>query len=256
MELRQLIRRMATENPLWGEERIANELLLKLGLRVSPRTVRKYMPKQSPGRPRGDQRWSTFLHNHARAIVACDFFVAVTATFRLFYVLVLIEHGSRRLLHFNVTEHPTAAWTLQQLREALGDGDFRYLIHDRDSIFARRLDESIKNLGVAVLKSPPHSPTANAICERVIGTIRRECLDWLIPLSGSHLRSILKSWVGHYNRGRPHMALGPGVPDPPAFLTLAHNRRTRHRIGEHLVVRVRSVLGGLHHEYSLASAST
>ncbi len=135
-----------------------------------------------------------------------------------------------------------------------GDDDFRYLIDDRDSIFARSLDESIKNLGLTVLKSPPRSPKANAIC--VIGTIRRECLDWLIPLSGSHLRSILKSWADHYNCGRPHMALGPGVPDPPAPLTLAHNRRTRHRIGEHLVVRVRSVLGGLHHEYSLASAST
>jgi putative transposase len=95
LELRQLIRRMATENPIWGEERIANELRLKLGLRVSPRTVRKYMPKRPPGRPRGDQRWSTFLRNHARAIVACDFFVAVTATFRLLYVFVVIEHGSR-----------------------------------------------------------------------------------------------------------------------------------------------------------------
>src|ERR1700675_3290705 len=112
LELRQLIRRMATENPLWGEERIANELLLKLGLRVSPRTVRKYMPKRPPGRPRGDQRWSTFVRNHAKAIVACDFFVAVTATFRLLYMFVVIHHGSRRLLHFNVTTHPTADWTL------------------------------------------------------------------------------------------------------------------------------------------------
>jgi putative transposase len=137
LELRQLIRRLATENALWGEERIANELLLKLGLRVSPRTVRKYMPKRPPSRPRGDQRWSTFLRNHAKAIVACDFFVAVTATFRLFYVFVLIEHSSRRLLHFSVTAHPSAEWTLQQLREALGTSAFRYLIHDRDTIFAR-----------------------------------------------------------------------------------------------------------------------
>lgn len=177
-----------------------NELLLKLGLRVSPRTVRKYMPKRPPGRPRGDQRWATFLRNHAKAIVACDFFVAVTATFRLLYVFVVIHHSSRRLLHFNVTTHPTAAWTLQQLREVIGlEGAYRYLIHDRDSIFARSLDESIKNLGLTVLKSPPHSPKANAICERVIGTIRRECLDWLIPLSESHLRSMLKVWVTHYN---------------------------------------------------------
>jgi len=163
LELRQLIRHMATENPLWGEERIANELLLKLGLRVSPRTVRKYMPKRPPGRPRGDQRWSTFLRNHARAIIACDFFVAVTATFRMLYVMVVIEHGTRRLAHLNVTAHPSADWTLQQLREVVGDeGKHRYLLHDRDGIFAKHLDESIKALGLSVLKSPPHSPKANA----------------------------------------------------------------------------------------------
>src|SRR5205823_6304775 len=106
-------------------------------------------------------------------------------------------------------------------------GDFRYLIHDRDSIFARNLDESIKNLGMTALKSPPHSPKANAICERVIGTIRRECLDWLIPLSESHLRSMLKVWVTHYNGARPHMALGPGVPDPPAGVALPAKERPR-----------------------------
>jgi len=255
LDLRRLIRRMARENPLWGEERIANELLLKLGLRVSPRTVRKYMPKRPPGRARGDQRWSTFLHNHARAIVACDFFVAVTATFRLFYVLVLIEHGSRRLVHFNITQHPTADWTLQQLREAIGCTDaYRYLLHDRDSIFARSLDESVRNLGLTVLKSPLHSPKANAICERVIGTIRRECLDWLIPLSQSHLRWILTSWVDHYNQGRPHMALGPGVPDPPSEVANPPPQLSRHGIGGRLLPRSKSILGGLHHEYSLATA--
>src|SRR5665213_1492083 len=255
LDLRRLIRRMARENPLWGEERIANELLLKLGLRVSPRTVRKYMPKRPPGRARSDQRWSTFLHNHARAIVACDFFVAVTATFRLFYVLVLIEHGSRRLVHFNITQHPTADWTLQQLREAIGCTDaYRYLLHDRDSIFARSLDESISNLGLTVLKSPPHSPMANVICERVIGTIRRECLDWLIPLSQSHLRWILTSWMDHYNQGRPHMALGPGVPDPPSEVANPPPQLSRHGIGGRLLPRSKSILGGLHHEYSLATA--
>ena len=254
-ELRALIRRMATENPLWGEERIANELLLKLGLRVSPRTVSKYMPKRPPGRPRGDQRWSTFLRNHAKAIVACDFFVAVTATFRLLYVFVLIEHGSRRLVHFNMTQHPTAAWTLQQLREVIGCGDgYRYLLHDRDSIFARHLDESIRALGLSVLKSPPHCPKANAICERVIGTIRRECLDWLIPMSEGHLRSILKSWVEHYNRGRPHSSLGPGVPDPPQELAVIRKSESRHRLAAGALVLAKSVLGGLHHEYLLATA--
>src|SRR6266478_3185971 len=120
-----LRRQMAIENRLWGEERIANELLLKLGIRVSPRTVRKYMPKRPPGHPRGEQRWSTFLRNHATAILACDFFVVVTATFRMLYVFVVIEHGTRRLAHLNVTAHPSAAWTLQQLREVIGDTDGR-----------------------------------------------------------------------------------------------------------------------------------
>jgi putative transposase len=212
LELQKLIRRMANENPTWGQERIANELLLKLGVHVSPRTVQKYLPHRPPGRPRGDLRWSTFLRLHAQGIIACDFLVAVTATFRLLYVFVVIEHRSRRLLHFNISAHPSATWTLQQLREAIGlQEQYEYLLHDRDSIFAQHLDESIAKLGVKVLKSPPRSPMVNAICERVIGTIRRECLDWLIPLSESHLRSILKYWIAHYNSGRPHMALGPGV---------------------------------------------
>ena len=174
------------------------------------------MPERSPGRPRDDQRWSTFLRNHARAIVACDFFVAVTASFRLLFVLMMIEHGLRRLLHLNVTAHPTAAWTLQPLREALGyERRYRYLIHDRDRIFAKSLDESIGRLGLKVLKAPFRNPKANAICERSIGTIRRECLDCPIPMSEAHLRVILKEWRAHYNGSRPHMALGPGVPDPP-----------------------------------------
>jgi putative transposase len=196
-ELRALIRRMASENPVWGEERIANELLIKLGIRVSPRTVGKYMPKRPLGQPRGDQRWATFLKNHARAILACDFFVAVTATFRLLYVFVVIEHGRRRLAHVGVTNHPTADWTLQQLREVVGDeGTHRYLIHDRDSIFARHLDSSIQALGLKVLRTPFRSPKANSICERVIGAcshctasaakqIRRRRLR---SRSSSHLR--------------------------------------------------------------------
>src|SRR6202165_4125108 len=155
-ELRSLIRRMAAENPLWGEERIANELLVKLGIRVSPRTVGKYMPKRPPGQPRRDQRWSTFLKNHAKAILACDFFVAVTATFRMLYVFVVIEHGTRRLAHVNVTANPSADWTLQQLRAVIGDSDghHNYLIHDRDRIFATYLDDSVRALGVEVLRSP------------------------------------------------------------------------------------------------------
>ena len=154
-----LIRRMASENPLWGQERIANELLLKLGIRVSPRTVRKYLPRRPEGRPRGDLRWSTFLRMHGRGLIACDFFIAVTAKFRLLYVLVVIEHDSCRLVHLNVTRHPTAAWTLQQLREVVGYRDqYKFLLHDRDSIFASHLDESIRRLGIRVLKSPPRCP--------------------------------------------------------------------------------------------------
>jgi putative transposase len=255
-ELRMLIRRMTRENPLWGEERIANELLLKLSIRISPRTVGKYLPKRPPGQPRGDQRWSTFLKNHATAILGCDFFVAVTATFRMLYVFVVIEHGTRRLAHVNVTAHPSADWMLQQLREVVGDNDgHKYLIHDRDRIFAKHLDDSIRALGVEVLRSPVASPNANSICERVIGTVRRECLDWLIPISEAHLRTILKCWAGHYNGARPHMSLGPGVPDPPTTEPVAGPiRESRHRLGERLVVRAKSVLGGLHHEYSLAPA--
>jgi transposase InsO family protein len=249
VELRELIRRMARENPLWGQERIANELLLKLGLRVSPRTVRKYLPRAPAGRPRGDQRWSTFLKSHAQA-------VAVTSTFRLLYVFVVIEHESRRLIHCNLTAHPSADWTRQQLREAVGYEDrYEYLIHDRDSIFSCDLDVSVSNLGLRVLKTPPRCPKANSICERVIGTIRRECLDWLIPLSESHLRFMLKSWIAHYNGGRAHMSLGPGIPDAPAITKLLPESSSRHRRGESYAVRSASVLGGLHHEYWLELAT-
>ena len=164
-----------------------------------------------------------------------------------------VRRSSRRLARVAVTTHPCADWTLQQLRDVIGfDDAHRYLIHDRDSIFARRLNESIEALGVNVLKSPLHSPKANAICERVIGTIRRECLDWLIPLSESHLRSILTSWVERYNRSRPHGSLGPGVPDPPGILAMVQKVKSRHRLREGVAVLAKSVLGGLHHQYSTA----
>jgi putative transposase len=122
----------------------------------------------------------------------------------------------RRLLHWKVTSNPTAAWTLQQLREAIAsDHPYQFLVHDRDSIFTQALDTSIANLRLRVLKTPHRSPKANSLCERLIGSLRRECLDWAIPLSEGHLRSLLKMWSTYYNRGRPNMALGPGVPDPP-----------------------------------------
>ena len=156
-----LIREMDRDNPTWGEERIADELLLKLGIRVSPRTVRKYLDMDRP-RGRGtSQRWSTFVRNHAKVIVACDFFVSVTASFRVLYVFVAMEIGSRRILHCNVTEHPTAEWTIQQFREFLAfDHPYRFVIHDRDSIFSPRLDQELKGFGVRVLKTPVRAPQA------------------------------------------------------------------------------------------------
>jgi len=247
---------MARENPSWGEERIAHELLLKLGLRVSPRTIRKYLPSLPavpPGRPRGDQRWSTFLRNHARFIVACDFCVAVTATFGLLYVFVAMEHASRRIIHLNATAHPTADWTLQQLRETIpSDHAYRFIIHDHDAIFSAHLDAAMARLGLTVIRTPIGGPQANSLCERLIGTLRRECLDWIIPLSEGHLRKILRSWMAHYNRGRPHSSLGPGIPDPPSRLP-AHLQRHRHRFDRPTSVVARSILNGLHHEYAISA---
>src|SRR5215470_11256791 len=248
-QLQKLIVEMATSNPTWGEERIADELLLKIGIRISPRTVRRYMPKtpRPPADPK--QRWMTFVRNHARAIIACDFFVVVTATFQLVYVLLIMEIPTRRLLHFNVTRHPTADWTLQQFRECVtGDEEYRFVIHDRDSIYSKDLDASLKALGLVVLKTPYKSPQANSFCERLIGTARRECLDFMIPMNEGHIRQTLKLWTEHYNLRRPHSSLGPGTPEnsPKAELQ-AH----RHCIPKDCRVVATPILGGLHHEYSL-----
>ena len=157
-ELRRLIAEMVAANPCWGEERVAAELLVMLGVRVSPRTVRRYWPRERPA-GRGDQRWSTFVRNHAQALVACDFFTAVTAMFRVVYVLVVMEVGSRRILHVNVTSHPTADWTAQQLRQAIPfDHAYRFLIHDRDSIYSAAVDATIRSFGVRVVRTPVRAP--------------------------------------------------------------------------------------------------
>jgi transposase InsO family protein len=248
--LRQLIAEMASSNPTWGEERIADELLLKIGIRISPRTVRRYMP-ELPRRPADQrQRWMTFVRNHAKAIIACDFFVVVTATFQLIYVFFVMEVGTRRLLHFNVTRHPTADWTLQQFRACIsGDEGYRFVIHDRDSIYSKELDASLKALGLVVLKTPYRSPQANSFCERLIGTARRDCLDFIIPFNEAHIRQTLKSWTEHYNRARPHSSLGPGTPDRTS--PKAELQPERHCIPKDYRVVATSILGGLHHEYRL-----
>jgi len=249
--LQALIGEMAADNPSWGQERIANELQLKLRIRVSPRTVAKYLRRGGPLRaPDPKQRWLTFVHNHAKVIVACDFFVVITATFRTLYVFVSMEVGTRRILHHNVTAHPTAEWTLQQFRETLpGDHAYRFVLHDRDSIFSRELDKAVTKLGVRVLRTPVRAPMANAFCERLGGSLRRECLDFLIPLHERHLRMMVKEWGLHYNRGRPHSSLGPGVPDQSQQSVPASDHR--HKLPAGYRVARTPVLGGLHHEYRL-----
>ena len=155
--------------------------------------------------------------------------------------------GTRRIRHRNVTEHPTAVWTAQPFRMLIsGDEPHHFLIHDRDSLYSAEVDRTITAIELTILKTPVRSPQANAFCERLIGTIRRECLDWVIPLSEDHLRSILREWVAHDHRGRPHASLGPGIPDGANAPVLPG-----HRIpGDHRLA-AKSVLGGLHHEYRL-----
>ena len=248
VDLQQLIASMAAANRTWGEERIAAELLVKLGVRVSPRTVRRYMPSRPPRASRGTQTWCTFVRNHAHVVLASDFFVVVSATFRMLYVFVVLDVGTRRIVHWNVTEHPTADWTVQQFRMVTpGDHTHRFVIHDRDAIYSDSLDRTLEAMGLEVLKTPVRVPQANAFCERLIGTMRRECLDFMIVMSERHLRRILLEWIRHYNRGRPHSSLGPGIPERPnnAISELPDH----HRLPVGCRVATTAILGGLHHEY-------
>jgi transposase InsO family protein len=174
----------------------------------------------------------------------------VTATFRVFYVFVVLEVGTRRIVHWNVTEHPTADWTAQQFRMVVsGDQTHRFVIHDRDAIYSEGVDRTLEAMGLAVLKTPARVPQANAFCERLIGTIRRECLDFVIAMSERHLRAILREWITHYNRGRPHSSLGPGIPDRPANDAISES--PDHRLPNGYHVATTAILGGLHHEYCL-----
>ena len=253
-DVQHLIVEMASANRTWGEERIAAELLVKLGIHLSPRTVRRYMPTRNGGPRTGAKspQWSTVVRNHAAAVLACDFFVAISATFRAFYVFVVLDVGTRRIRHWNVTEHPTAEWTAQQFRMVMsGDELHRFVIHDHDSIYSQEFDSTIAAMGLTILKTPVRAPQANAFCERLIGTLRRECLDWVISLSEDHLRRILGEWVSHYNVGRPHASLGPGIPDGAALAAVS----TDGRVPDGHRVVAKPIVGGLHHEYRLERAA-
>jgi len=238
-EVRTLIRDMSEANPIWGAPRIHGELL-KLGVDVSQATVATYM-RRSPRPP--SQTWRTFLANHASQLIAADFFVVPTATCRLLFVLVILAHDRRRVVHTAVTAHPTAAWTAQQFREAFPwDHAPRYLIRDRDLAF-QALTATVNAMGIDEVLTAPHSPWQNAYAERFIGSVRRECLDHVLVLSAAGLRGILKSYAGYYTASRTHLSLEKDSPQsrpisPPG-------------IGG--VVAIPQV-GGLHHRYERRAA--
>ncbi len=237
-EVRALIARMSRENLLWGSERIRGELL-KLGIVVSNRSIRRYRWRRIPS---GDhQRWRTFLTNQLRGIWAADLFVVQTVSYRILYVFFLLRHDRREWIHFNVTASPSAAWIWRQVVEATPLGrQPRFLIHDRDADYGGDFDERLATLGIAGVRTPPRAPKANAIGERVVRTIRSECLDHLIVINECHLQAVLAEFAHYYNHDRPHRSLRLESP----VVTPASPRGR---------VVSRSVLGGLHHVYARAA---
>ncbi len=240
-EVRELIAVMARDNPLWGSERIRGELL-KLGIAVSKRSVQQYRqrgPANPPGQPR--QTWRTFLVNRRPRLWAADLLTVPTATFRTRYVLLFIAHGRRELLHVAVTAHPTAAWVWRQLIEATPWGRRpRYLVRDRDRVYGGDFVRRAKRLGIETVLTPVRAPRANAVAERVLGTLRREGLDHIIILNEPHLRAVLAEFVGDYNQQQPHRTVRLETPLPVI----------RSPTG---TIYVRPVLGGLHHTYERAA---
>jgi putative transposase len=228
-----LIKQMASENPLWGAPRIHGEML-KLGIDISESTVLRYMKKA----PRtSKQRWRTFLKNHASQIVSVDFLVVPTITFRLLYVMVFLSHDRRRIIHFNVTPNPTAHWCAQQLRNAFCDHESpRFLLRDRDKKFGEMFTETVTALGIDPLLTAYRSPWQNGYAERLIGSIRRECLDHVIIFNESHLRGILQEYFRYYSTQRTHLGIGKESPEP----------REVQSVGE--IDKV-AVVNGLHHFY-------
>jgi putative transposase len=230
-----LVRKMAAANPLWGAPRIHGELL-KLGIDVAERTVSRLMPKR---RIPPSQTWRTFLTNHARDLVALDFFTVPTVRLRVLFILVVLAHHRRRVLHFNVTEHPTAAWTAQQVVDAFPDDSApSYLLRDRDSIYGHAFRTRVKGMGIGEVRTAPHSPWQNPFAERLIGSVRRECLDHIVVLGERHLRRTLTRYFAYYHRARTHLSLDKDAPDGRPIERIALGR----------VISLREV-GGLHHRY-------
>jgi putative transposase len=241
-EIRALVRRMAAANPLWGAPRIHAELL-KLGIDLSERTVSRLLPKR---RTPPSQTWRTFLSNHVRDLVSFDFFTVPTAGLRVLFVLVVRAHHRRRVVHFNVTEHPTAQWTAQQIVDAFPDDSApSYLLRDRDNVYGQAFRQRVKRMGIEEVLTAPQSPWQNPFAERLIGSIRRECLDHVVVLGERHLRRILTAYFAYYHRTRTHLSLEKDAPDgrpiePPS-------------LGAVLAI---PEVGGLHHRYIRRAASS
>src|SRR5215471_8657539 len=239
-EIRQLIRRMSRDNPLWGAPRIHGELL-KLGIDIGETSVGKYLVRR---RNPPSQTWKTFLENHIQSMVSIDFFTVPTIRFQVLCVFLVLAHDRRRIVHFNVTRHPTAEWTVQQLREAFPFGQIpRYLLRDRDSIFGGDFREGVKAMGMKEVLSAPRSPWQRAYVERVIGTIRRECLDHVIVFNEVSLHRTLDSYLDYYHRSRTHLSLAKDSPEP--------RRVQPPEMGSVVAI---SQVGGLHHRYERRAA--
>jgi putative transposase len=237
--IRTLIRTMAEANPRWGAPRIHGELL-KLGIDVCQATVAKYMGRR---RQPPSQTWRTFLTNHVGQIVAADFFVVPTVAYRLVFVLVLLAHDRRRILHVAVTAHPTAAWTAQQLREACPwDEAPRYLLHDRDHAFAT-LGATATAMGIEEVVTAPHAPWQNPFVERFVGSARRECFDHVIVVNEAGVRQLMTRYCSYYEQARTHLALDKDAPIPRPVMPP----------GDGDIVAIPEV-GGLHHRYERRAA--
>ncbi len=239
-----LIKRIAVENRLWGAERIRGELL-KLGIRVGKRTVQRHMRTTRSPRPCG-QAWATFLHNHAHDVWACDFLPVIDLSFRALFAFFVVDLGSRRVVHIGVTRHPTDAWVAQQLREATPfDTAPRFLIRDNDGKFGAQFARVAAGSRIEVLRTPVRTPRANAICERFLGSVRRECLDHLLILHEDQLRRVLRAYCLYFNEARPHQGIGQAIPNAAEQESAAPTPAAS--------VESIPILGGLHHDYRRAA---